>query len=275
MDDQTWESIAAELDAQDGTSAQPSPAEASPETLGLQETASSPDANESEVLVAETPQVAETETVPVSDVETLRVELERKQQDIAAREAEWQQRVQAAEQMLRQAEAEKFRKLEQEDAERAEQFYNDLQATDPEWAEQFQERRNYLAWDRERARREAAGSYSALEALTLAVEYNAPDLMQRIIADASELTQYPQLEQKQKLLGARKQATASESAKVQQLERELQEMRNRLEAMNRPAAADIVEGGRSGSGSGNWQQRWDNATGFDEAFSVLEETLRR
>lgn len=273
MDDQTWEALAAEIDA--------GPVEVAPESpvgetvaVGLQDTTSSPDANgpdAASVVAAEAP-TETSELVPDPAAQRL-AELEAREAEIAQREAVWQQRAQAAAELVRRAEAEKLQRAEQEDTERAETFYDELKQTDPEWAEQFQGHRNFLAMDRHNARLEAAGTMGAFESFIMAAQYHAPDLMDKIKADAELLTQYPSTEQKQHMLQLRKDAVQSNNAEVSELRRELQEVRLRLEAATRPEGADTVDGGQSGPGGSDWQSRWNNATGFDETFALIEERL--
>lgn len=264
MDDQDFAELEAAMEPTGSTPDVESAPASDTEDLSLQDTQTPDTAETPEPVEAVAETAPESESVP-DEVHSKIVEL---QQQLAEREAKDAEREQQFQNRIAEAEAAYNEKLAQEDEQRSQEFYQELLQEDPERAAQFQERRNFLAWKAQQADTEARGSYSALEAATLAMEYHlAPEVMQQIVQDAAELAKYPSYEQKVHLLNARRQAVQGKSAEVDQLRRELQELRNQLEAKSRPIAADVVEGGRTGGGS--WQQQWENAADFDEAFALI------
>lgn len=262
MDDQDW----AALDAASESGSTPETPEApsdTPQDLGLQVETQSSETTEpvAEQVSVETPG---DETVPDAVAQRM-AELERqlaeRQQADALKQQQWDAR-------LREFQEKETQRMIAEDQQEAQEFLEELRQTDPEWAQKFEDRRNFLAWSADQAKREAQGSYSALEALTLAVEYHAPDIMQRIVKDATELAEYPSYEQKRRLLEARRTGQQSENAQLAQLQSQIRELQNQLEARNRPIAADLVEGGPTGRGR-SFEQQWEDAADFDQAFRLI------
>lgn len=265
MDDQDWLELDAASEAGSTPDLQEAPSD-STEPLGLQsETQSSETIESPEQPIEATAAEAETETVPdavAQRIAELERELAAKVQAEAQRKAEWDER-------LRQFQERETQRLVEEDQQEAQAFLEELRQTDPEWAQKFEERRNFLAWSADQAKREAFGSYNALESLTMVLDNEYPELMKEIIPKAAALSEhYPTTQQKLHAIGAWQQAKQSESAKVTQLESQIRELRNQLEAKSRPLAADVVEGGPTGRGS-SFEQLWKDATDFDQAFRLI------
>lgn len=267
MDDQDWAELDAAMDDPGRTPDEPTAPSDTEQDLSLQGETRTPDtelAAEQQTAQPVTDAPEPTEAIP-ADVAAKIAELEKQ---LAERTAAEQQRQAELDEKVRQFKEQETQKLIREDQEAAQEFLEELKQTDPEWAAKFEDRRNFLAYQAEQAQREAQGSFSALDAMTLAVEYHAPELVQKIVQEAYALTQYPSPEQKRQLIAARRQAVQGESAQLAQLRQQVQELQNRLEARERPLAADVVEGGQTGRGN-SFQQQWDDATDFDQAFALI------
>jgi len=269
MDDQAW----AELEAETLGMAEPvAPSGDEPE-LSLQSDPSIPDTQETDspetqdaVAEAETPTEAEAVAPEVHErIVALEQELA---QHRAAKEAEQA----ALAEKIRQFQEQQQRQAEQADADEAAAFTQKLRDQgDHELADVYEQRRNWLVQSRYQALNEAEGNLRGLEALTMVLEDHLPEEQIRaIVQDAYQIAPLP-TSQKQQWLQQRRQSKVQASTRELTLLRENQELRNRLAAQDRPIAADIVEGGRSGGG-GSLNDRLDEAADFNDWFATFSGT---
>lgn len=221
------------------------------ETLGLQNAELDETATPDEGL--------ETEVVPDDDATLLKqkvAEYEAKLEEQKAKEYEREQAVAAA-----------MERLEREkDEKAAAELLASLEDNDPELAEQFKQNRGYLVQKLTQTQQENQKFTNAIEALTLALEKNHPDIVQAVIDEAQTLMDYPDYQAKLDALERRKAGQKAESERVQSLEKQLAELQLKLDAASRPKGADAVEGGTTGAGA---TSEWQTAGNFEDFFAGL------
>lgn len=287
MDDQDFDEILAEV-FPDGRIPE---AEAAPssesEPLSLQD---APPASESETPLVEqakldepvSPQtervldVAETTpTTPEPNAEWL-AEKAAFEARMADMETELTQRRQKEEDEARQREYQEAQRIDRErrrEAQQAQWLANQLGEWDPEYRKAYIQNRSFLVQERDSAFEQAGITASALDAFVLAMQHEVPEKMEQITARTKELLNYPTYEQRVQVLSTESFARQSSSADLAARDERILELEKRLEAAQRSPAADAVDGGGSASGDKGWQDRWEAAPSFDEAFAALEESL--
>lgn len=220
------------------------------ETLGLQNAELDATANEEGL---------ETEVVPDDDATLLKQKVAEYEAKLKENEAKDYERDQAVAAAMERLEREKDEKA-------AAELLAQLQGTDEELAEQFKANRGYLVQKLAQTQQDNQKFTNAIEALTLALEKNHPDIVQAVIDEAQTLMDYPDYQAKLDALERRKAGAKAESERVQTLEKQLAELQLKLDAANRPRGADAVEGGSTGAGA---TSEWQTAGNFEDFFAGL------
>lgn len=265
MDDQfDWASLEAETF---GTEASEPASPASEPELSLQSETSTP-TDTHEETASETLEAAAVDPDAPTDAEAVDpvtheriTELEQK---LAEFEAEKKRFAAEAEAKVRAYQEQQRVMAEQADAEEAAAFVQQLRDQgDAELAEAYEQRRNWLVQTRQEALVTADAHLKGLEALTMVLEdHLTEDQIKAIVQDAYQIAPMP-TNQKQQWLASRRQSQVQATERELTLMRQVQELQNRLGAETRPIAADVVEGGRSGGGTG-LAQRLEEATDFGQ-----------
>jgi hypothetical protein len=263
MDDQAFGDLMAEagLDGAVATAPPPeSPVEPT-DDLGLQGTHSPDDVSADLTGVDDTPAADEPTEVPVYSYE----------------QVEEQARA-LAQQLVEQQDAERKAVVEQrlmeyaytQDQQGSQQFEADLEQYDRELAERYRGHRNFVAQRAQHFEEQSQRLEHGINAWTIAVEQRFPELMPDLINEATALMALPSHEAMVQYATGIKQRASQESAQLQALKRQNEELRLRLDAQSRPLAADAVDGGQTGAGGLSFQQRWDNATDMDDVMALIE-----
>lgn len=207
------------------------------------------------------------ESQPVEDADALKARLAEIESELQARrDAEEQARF-AAEQRRFQEQQLQAWKAQQEEEQRSQQFASELSNVDPQWGQAYQQVRGGLLQQRDQAWRDASGARHGFTAFVKAVEsvmtpeqfQAAADLSQGLVSLPTEDAMDAQIVQMQQGRNASDQA-------LLERDREIAELRLRIDAMSRPPGADAVDAGStSGPGTADWQ----NATTFDEFFDGM------
>lgn len=256
LSDSAWEELAAEIDGP--AAAEPLPAEPdSPEALAqTAPDASAPDVTED----APAEQAAEpAESDPrIAELEAREAAIAQREQDEAEK-----QRVLAAQWLAwQEQEAEKrsnayYQKLVEENGEDVANEFMGLQRTN------LQMRRE--------AENRAFGAEHGLTAAMIALEQVVtPEQFQQILGLTENLVTYPDATQMQAAIQQERQRTQTASAELRALQETVRELRSRLDAQERPRAADAVDGGQGGPGSGT---SLADEPDFDTFFGRLTQTL--
>jgi signal transduction histidine kinase len=245
MDDQTFSEIEAAVFGDGGTPSDEAAPSMPEESLGLQDATQITDSDAEIDAASIDPESGEAEQ-PVP-FETL--------------QAEWQQRQTEYEQRIAEYEAERAQERARQD-QLARQLHDEL---GPEAAQQFVQRRTFLAQERDNAWSRAGQMENALEALTLALEHETPDKVSAIVSRAEALLSYGTHEERVRVLESERQQNEAVNSRFATMEQTIRDLQMQLEAQRRDPRADAVEGARAGQGSADWQ----SATGFDEFFNGL------
>jgi hypothetical protein len=262
MDDQAFDGLMAEagLDGSVATEAPPeSPIEPT-DDLGLQDTRSPDDVSTDLTGVDDTPAPEPTEP-PAFSYE----------------QVEEQART-LAQQLVEQQDAERRAVVEQrlmeyaytQDQQGSQQFEADLDQYDPDLAGRYREHRNFVAQRAQHFEDQSQRLEHGINAWTIAVEQRFPELMPDLINEATALMSLPSHEAMVQYANGIKQRASQESAELQAVKRQNEELRLRLDAQSRPLAADAVDGGQTGAGGLSFDERWKNATDMDDVMALIE-----
>jgi tetratricopeptide (TPR) repeat protein len=264
MDDQTFSEIEAAVFGDGGTPSDEAAPSMPEEVLGLQDATQITDSDAEIDAAPIDPESGEAEQ-PVP-FETLQAEWQQRQTEYEQRIAEYEaERAQerARQDQLAQWKAQMVRQQDEQQAqELAKQLHDEL---GPEAAQQFVQRRTFLAQERDNAWSRAGQMENALEALTLALEHETPDKVSAIVSRAEALLSYGTHEERVRVLEQERQQNEAVNARFATMEQTIRDLQMQLEAQRRDPRADAVEGARAGNGSADWQ----SATGFDEFFNGL------
>ena len=251
LSESDWNELSAAIDG-DGA-AEPSPAEpAAPEVQAQtvsEQTA--PDASEADVAAepdAEEPdpRIAELAAREAALAERERAEAQQKA-EAAARYAAWQ---------------------EQEAEKQSNAHYRQLvEESGQEVADQYLAIKRFDVQRRRDAEQRADGSERGLTATAIAAEYVlGQEKFQQIMDLAGHLLTYGDATAMQNALAQERQRIDQDSAEKAAMQKTIMELRAQIEARERPAAADAVDRGAAGPGSGT---RLEDAPDFDTFFSQL------
>ena len=252
LSDSAFEELTAEIFGE--PDAEPSPSESdSPEAIV--QTEPEPTAPESQ------------ESAPDSPLDRER-ELDARERALAEREAELfeqgQRQVEQRNRVMAEWQSWQDRQAEQ----RASEYYQQLSDEyGPEVANQYQALRTTDLQRRQQAEQRAYGAEHGLTAAMIAMEsVVAPEEFQRVLELTGVLVGQQDANQMQMAIQQERDRQAASNAEVQALQNEIRTLRMRVEAQNRPAAADAVDRGQAGSGVGT---RLEDAPDFDALFSQL------
>ena len=252
LSESDWNELSAAIDG-DGA-AEPSPAEpAAPEVQAQtvsEQTA--PDASEATVAV-------EPEAEPEPDPRIA---------ELAAREAALAERERAEAQQKAEAAARYAAWQEQEAEKQSNAHYRQLvEESGQEVADQYLAIKRFDVQRRRDAEQRADGSERGLTATAIAAEYVlGQERFQQIMELAGHLLTYGDADAMQNALRQERQRIDQDSAEKAELQRTITELRAHIAAKERPAAADAVDRGAAGPGSGT---RLEDAPDFDTFFSQL------
>ena len=251
LSETAWEELAAAIDGD--VVAEPSPAEPAAPEVQAQTVSEQTAPDESEAAVAAEPVVEEAD--PRS------VELEAREAALAERErAEAQQKAEAA--------ARYAAWQEQEAEKQSNAHYRQLvEESGQEVADQYLAIKRFDVQRRRDAEQRADGSERGLTATAIAAEYVlGAEKFQQIMDLAGHLLTYGDATAMQNALAQERQRIDRDSAEKAALQKTIMELRAQIEARERPAAADAVDRGAAGPGSGT---RLEDAPDFDTFFSQL------
>ena len=250
LSDSAWDELAAVIDGE--PAAEPSPAE--PETP---EALVQTDAEQTAPDGQDAPAVAEP---VVEDADPRLAEIEAREAALAERErAEAQQRA--------EAQARYAAWQEQEAEKRSNAYYQELEQVDPELAKQYLGFRQGIVQQRREAETRANAAELGLTAAMIALEQVIGEEQRQQVLDlTSHLVTYGSADQMQAALMQERQRVQRDSAEKAALQKTIQELRARIDAQERPAAADAVDRGAAGPGTG---QRPEDASDFNTFFERL------
>jgi hypothetical protein len=204
---------------------------------------------------------------PVEDAEALKARLAEIESELQARKtAEDQQRA-AFEQRKVQEEQLRAWKAQQEEEQRSQQFAEELANVDPQWGQAYQQVRGHLLQQRDHAWRDAHGARHGLTAIAKAIEsVLPPEQFEAIIEMSQGLVTLPSEDAMDQAIAQQYQVRSQSEQALLERDREIAELRLRIDAMSRPPGADAVDAGSTnGTGTADWQ----NATTFDEFFDGM------
>lgn len=251
LSDTAWDELAAAIDGDEV--AEPSPAE--------------PDAPEAQAQT-ETEQTAPdgldaaTAAEPVAEPEP-----DARAAELAAREAALAERERAEAQARAEAAARYQAWQEQEAEKKSNAYYQELEQVDPDLAKGYLGLRQGVMQQRRDAEARANGAEHGLTAAMIALEQVVgPEQFQQVLELTGHLVSYPSADQMQSALTQERQRIDRDSAEKAALQKTIMELRARVDAQERPAAADAVDRGAAGPGTGN---RPEDATDFNTFFERL------
>ena len=250
LSDTDWENLVAVIDGE--PAAEPSPAE--PETPQAQ---AQTDAEET------TPDGTDADVAAEPAVE----EPDPRETDLAAREAALAERERAEAEKQRDAQARYAAWQEQEAEKKSNAYYQELEQVDPDLAKQYLGFRQGVMQQRRDAEARANGAETGLTATAIAAEYVlGKEKFQQIMDLAGHLLNYPNPDAMQQALVQERQRIDKDSAEKAAMQQTIKELRAQIEARERPAAADAVDRGAAGPGTG---ARLQDATDFNDFFELL------
>ena len=251
LSDTDWDSFAAVIDGE--PVAEPSPAEPeAPQTQAQTDTEqTAPDGEDAGAAV-------EPEAEPEPDARAA---------ELAARDAALAERERAEAEKQREAQARYAAWQEQEAEKKSNAYYQELEQVDPDLAKQYLGFRQGVMQQRRDAEARANGAEHGLTAAMIALEQVVgPEQFQQVLELTGHLVSYPSADQMQSALTQERQRIDKDSAEKAALQKTIMELRARVEAQERPAAADAVDRGAAGPGTGN---RPEDATDFNTFFERL------
>lgn len=254
LSDSVFEELTAEIFGE--PAAEPSPVE--PE---------SPEANaqiDPETTTSDTTdEILSTEPEPEPEpdpTESRLAELEQREQELTRRE---QEQTEQRNRVIAQWQAWQDQQAEQ----RAEAYYQQLaDEHGQEIADQYKTLRTTDLQRRKEAEQRANGAEHGLTAAMIALEHTDPEVFQRVLAMTERLVQYPDPVQMQQAILSEQEQANQQNAKIVELEQVVRELRSKIEAQARPAAADVVDGAPAGPATG---LRPEDAPDFDGFFERL------
>lgn len=207
------------------------------------------------------------ESQPVEDADALKARLADIESELQARkDAEEQARV-AAEQRRFQEQQLQAWKAQQEEEQRSQQFAAELMNVDPQWGQAYQQVRGGLLQQRDQAWHDANGARHGFTAFVKAAEsVITPEQFQAIAGLSQNLVSLPTEDAMDAQIAHMQQNRNASDQALLERDREIAELRLRIDAMSRPLGADAVDAGSTGGpGTADWQ----NATTFDEFFDGM------
>lgn len=251
LSDSDWEEFAAVIDGE--PAAEPSPAE--PETPQTQaQTATEQTAPDGPDAIGAAEPAVEEPDPRIAEIEAREAALAERERVEALQRQEAQARYQA----WQEAEAEK----------RSNAYYQQLvEENGQEVANQYLAMRQGVVQQRRDAEARANGAELGLTAAMIALEQVVgPEQVQQVLELTGHLVTYQSADQMQSVLMQERQRIERDSAEKQAMQRTIMELRARVEAQERPAAADAVDRGAAGPGTGN---RPEDASDFNTFFERL------
>ena len=251
LSDTAWDELIAVIDGE--PAAEPSPAEPeAPEAQAQTVTEqTAPDGDDADVAAE-----------PVAEEEP-----DAKAADLAAREAALAERERAEAEKQREAQARYLAWQEQEAEKKSNAYFQELEQVDPDLAKQYLGFRQGVMQQRREAEARANGAEHGLTAAMIALEQVVgPEQFQQVLELTGHLVSYPSADQMQSALMQERQRIDKDSAEKAALQNTIRELRARVEAQERPAAADAVDRGAAGPGTGT---RLEDAPDFDTFFEQL------
>ena len=188
--------------------------------------------------------------------------------ELAAREAALAERERAEAQQKAEAAARYAAWQEQEAEKQSNAHYRQLvEESGQEVADQYLAIKRFDVQRRRDAEQRADGSERGLTATAIAAEYVlGQEKFQQIMDLAGHLLTYGDATAMQNALAQERQRIDQDSAEKAAMQKTIMELRAQIEARERPAAADAVDRGAAGPGSGT---RLEDAPDFDTFFSQL------
>ena len=158
---------------------------------------------------------------------------------------------------------------EQQTEQKASAYYQQLaDEYGPEIADQYKTLRTTDLQRRREAEQRASGAEHGLTAAMIALEHTNPEVFQQVLAMTEQLVQYPDANQMQAAILAEREQATQQNARVIELEQVVRELRSRVEAQERPAAADAVDRGQAGPASGLRPEDAPDMAGFFAALGI-------
>jgi hypothetical protein len=251
LSDTDWESLVAVIDGE--PAAEPSPAEPEAPQAQAQTDTEEPAPDASDADVAAEPAVEEPDP---------------RQAELDAREAALAERERAEAQQKAEAAARYAAWQEQQAEKRSNEHYQQLaDEYGKEVADQYLEIKRFDVQRRREAEQRADGSERGLTATAIAAEYVlGQERFQQIMELAGHLLTYGDADAMQNALRQERQRIDQDSAEKAAMQKTIMELRAQIEARERPAAADAVDRGAAGPGTG---ARLQDATDFNDFFELL------
>ncbi len=187
--------------------------------------------------------------------------------ELEAREAALAERERAEAFQRQEAQAKYLAWQEQEAEKKANAYYQELEQVDPDLAKQYLGLRQGVMQQRREAEQRAFGAEHGLTATMIALEQViGPEQFNQVLELTGHLVTYQSADQMQNALMQEKRRVTEQSAKEAAMQKTIMELRARIDAQERPLAADAVDRGAAGPGSGT---RLEDAPDFDTFFAQL------